>query len=163
MDGFVGQKGASSLLLQQVLILDKLRESDSVSVEVGVLGAHEHKVTALASRQVVPLAHHEGHVIELVDFERVQDQVHEVLIDVVHLDDEVGLVDGFILRIDRCLVQDSLLFQLIQLFAHVIGPQAEVEDDLLSDHVLHIGVVFLLINEVDLLNPLLISGGIRDD
>ena len=133
------------------------------SVQVGVLGAHEDEVAALAPRQVIPLAHHERHMVEFVDFERVQDQINEVLVYIVHLDYEISFINGLILIMLVDFMQDAFFLESGKLLSHIIRPQAEVVDDLLSDHVLHIGVVFLLINEVDLLNPLLISGGIRDD
>lgn len=159
----MSQQGARSLLLQQFLVLHQLGEHDSALVEVGVLGAHENQVATLSPRQAVPLAHHQGHVVKFVDLKCVQDQVHEVLVNVVHLNDEVSLVDSFILGVDWSLVQDALLLQLIELLAHVVGPQAQVEDDLLCDHVLHIRIVFLLVDEVDLLHGLLLLRGFRHD
>ena len=47
-------------------------------------------------------------MIELVDFERVEDEVYKVLVDFVHLDDEVSLVDGLVLGVRADLMQDAL-------------------------------------------------------
>ena len=63
-------------------------------VQVGVLGAHQDEILALTIGESVPLAHHQRHVVEFVDFKRVKDEVDELLIHVVHLDDEVSLVNG---------------------------------------------------------------------
>ena len=47
-------------------------------------------------------------MIELVDFESVKDEVDEVLIHVVHLNDEVCLVNGLVFVVFTDLMQDSL-------------------------------------------------------
>ena len=73
MDRLVSQKRAGSLLLHLSGILDHLRELDPVPVQVAILGAHEDKVAALSPGQSVALAHHQRHVIKLVDFKRVED------------------------------------------------------------------------------------------
>ena len=78
------------------------------------------------------------------------------MVYVVHLNDEVCLVNGFILGVLRGLMQNALLFELAQLRAHVVGPQTEIVDDFLSNDVLHISVILLLIDEVDLVHYLLI-------
>jgi len=61
-------------------------------------------------------------VVELVDFKSVEDQVDEVLVDLVHLNDEVSLVYGLILRIFADFVQYTLILELIELMAHVVRP-----------------------------------------
>ena len=53
-------------------------------------------------------------------------------------------------------MQNALFFELIELFAHVIRPKTQIVYDFLGNHVLHIIVVLLLIDEVDLLHRLLI-------
>ena len=54
-------------------------------------------------------------------------------------------------------MQNALFFELIELFAHVVGPQTRIVNDFLSDHVLHIIIVILLlIDEIDLLHRSLI-------
>jgi len=61
-------------------------------------------------------------VVELVDFKSVEDQVDEVLVDLVHLNDEVSLVYGLILRIFADFVKYTLILELIELMAHVVRP-----------------------------------------
>ena len=120
MNGFVSKQRASSLLLQKNLVSDKSDESDARAVEVAILGAHKDEVAALSARESVSLAHHQRHVVELINFKGVKNKVHKVLIHIVHLNDEVGLIDCFILRVFAHLVENAFFFKFAELLAHVI-------------------------------------------
>lgn len=88
-------------------------------------------------------------MVELVDFKRVEDQIDKLLVNVVHLDDEVGLVNRVVGRVFRYFVQDTLLLELVKLRTHVFRPEAQVVNDLLSDYVFHVYVLIRL-DETDL-------------
>ena len=47
-------------------------------------------------------------MVELIHFQRVQDQVDEILIYIIHLNDEVCLVYGLIFSIFTDFMKDSL-------------------------------------------------------
>ena len=152
----MGEQGTHFLLLLELFAGDFLEVIGPESVQVGVLGAHEDEVAALAPRQVIPLAHHEGHVVEFVDFERVQDQINEVLVYIVHLDYEISFINGLILIMLVDFMQDAFFLESGKLLSHIIRPQAEVVDDLLSDHVLHIIVIIVAVDKADLGDLLLV-------
>ena len=78
-------------------------------MQVGILGAHEHKILALSTSQSVSLAHHHRHVIELINLQSIQNEVHKVLVNIVHLDDEVSLIDSILGGILINFSHDSLL------------------------------------------------------
>ena len=96
-------------------------------------------------------------MVELVDLEGVENQIYEVLINVIHLNDEVSLIDGLVLRIFGNFIEDASFLQVTQLLSHIVWPQAKVVDDLLSDYILRIVVIILLIDKVDLLHHLSFS------
>ena len=154
MDGFVSQQGAGTLLLHQDLVPNQPHEISSVPIQVTVLGAHEDEVAPLPAREPVALAHHQRHMVKLEDFERVEDQIDKVLVNVVHLNDEVSLVNCFVLLVLADLEQNTLALELAQLLPHLVGPQTKVVDYFLSDHILHISIILLLVYEVDLLHCL---------
>ena len=70
-------------------------ERGAEGIQVAVLSAHEHQVPSLTTAKPIPFAHHQRHMIELVDFESVEDQLDKLLVDIVHLNDEICLVDLF--------------------------------------------------------------------
>jgi len=74
----------------------------------------------LSARESVSFAHHKRHVVELINFKGIENEVHKVLIHIVHLDDEVCFIDRFILRIFVHFMENALILKLSELLAHVI-------------------------------------------
>ena len=74
----------------------------------------------MSTRESVSLAHHKRHVVELIDFKGVKNEVHKVLIYIVHLNDEIRLINRFILRVFAHFVENALFFKFAELLAHVI-------------------------------------------
>ena len=59
-------------------------------------------------------------MVELVDLEGVENQIYEVLINVIHLNDEVSLIDGLVLRIFGNFIEDASFLQVTQLLSHIV-------------------------------------------
>ena len=59
-------------------------------------------------------------MVELVDLEGVENQIYEVLINVIHLNDEVSLIDGLVLSIFGNFIEDASFLQVPQLLSHIV-------------------------------------------
>ena len=95
-------------------------------------------------------------MIEFVNLKRVENKINEFLVYVVHLNNEVRLVNLISLFVSLSL-EYATDFQLLQMFAHIFRPEAEVVDDLLRNYVLRVNVIILLIDEVNLIHEFFLT------
>ena len=58
-------------------------------------------------------------MVKLVNFQSVKDQIDKVLINLIHLDNEISLIDGLILSFVVDLMENTLLSELVKLRSHI--------------------------------------------